>query len=514
MSMQKGANTAVPVPAVRVEVGWQSGPGVPDADASALLLAESGRVRSDDDFIFYNQPAHASGAVRYEGKQQGPTTVDALSVDLGRVEPAVEKIVIAASSDGGTFGQFQGLYVRVADASGGTEVARFDSPGATSETAFVLGELYRRQGGWKFRAVGQGYDTGLAGLATDFGITVDDPGQASAPPPPQTQAPAPPPPAAPPAPPQPQAPPPGQYAPPGGQYMPPPPGQYAPPPAQPGQYEQPGQPGQYAPPPDQYAPPPPPGGQYMPPPPPGQPGQYAPPPPPGYAPPQGPPQAPPPQAPPQAPAPQGGKISLTKNQPSVSLTKHGATSGHMRVNLNWTAREGVAKGRLGKRRRGVDLDLDLCCLWELQSGRRGIIHALGDMGALDRPPFIRLDKDDRTGAIETGENLTINLDHTADFKRILVFAEIYDGADDFRGLDAIATLFPVNTAPIEMRMDDCVDGSRDAVLALIENVGGELVVRREGRFVMPPPGRPRWGKMAVDEAYGWNLEWVAARGKD
>ncbi|QKW37920.1 TerD family protein [Actinomadura sp. NAK00032] len=491
MSMQKGANTAVPVPAVRVELGWQAGPGVPDADASALLVTESGRVRSDDDFVFYNQPSHASGAVRHDGKQQGPTVLDVLSVDLNRVEPAIDKIVIAASSDGGTFGQFQGLYVRVVDAAGGAEVARFDSQGATSETAFVLGELYRRQGAWKFRAVGQGYDSGLGGLATDYGISVDDPGQAAPPPP------------APPQPAQPQAPAQPQYAPPppppGGQYVPPPPpgGQYTPPP--PGQYAPPPPPGQYAPPPPppapgQYAPPPPPGGQYAPPPP----GQYAPPPPPAGA----------------APQQQGGKISLTKNAPSVSLTKHGATGGHMRVNLNWTAREGVAKGRLGKRRRGVDLDLDLCCLWELQDGRKGIIHAIGDMGALERAPFIKLDKDDRTGAIESGENLHINLDHTKDFKRILVFAEIYDGADDFRGLDAIATLFPVGAPPIDMRMDDCVDASRDAVLALIENVNGELVVRREGRFILPPPGRPRWGKMAVDQAYAWNLEWVASRGKD
>ncbi|MEV4677880.1 TerD family protein [Actinomadura sp. NPDC049382] len=491
MSMQKGANTAVPVPSVRVELGWQAGPGVPDADASALLVTESGRVRSDDDFVFYNQPAHGSGAVRHDGKQQGPTVLDVLSVDLNRVEPAIDKIVIAASSDGGTFGQFQGLYVRIVDAAGGAEVARFDSQGATSETAFVLGELYRRQGAWKFRAVGQGYDSGLAGLATDYGISVDDPGQAAPPPP------------APPQPAQPQAPAQPQYAPPppppGGQYVPPPPGgQYTPPPP-PGQYAPPPPPGQYAPPPPppapgQYAPPPPPGGQYAPPPP----GQYAPPPPPAGA----------------APQQQGGKISLTKNAPSVSLTKHGATGGHMRVNLNWTAREGVAKGRLGKRRRGVDLDLDLCCLWELQDGRKGIIHAIGDMGALERAPFIKLDKDDRTGAIESGENLHINLDHTKDFKRILVFAEIYDGADDFRGLDAIATLFPVGAPPIDMRMDDCVDASRDAVLALIENVNGELVVRREGRFILPPPGRPRWGKMAVDQAYAWNLEWVASRGKD
>ncbi|WP_241683061.1 TerD family protein [Actinomadura sp. J1-007] len=163
MSLQKGANTPVPVPSVRVELGWQGGPGVPDADASALLLAETGRVRSDDDFVFYNQPAHSSGAVRHEGKQQGPTVLDVLAVDLARVEPGIDRIVIAASSDGGTFGQFQGLYVRVVDAAAGTEVARFDSSGATTETAFVLGELYRRQGAWKFRAVGQGYDTGLAG---------------------------------------------------------------------------------------------------------------------------------------------------------------------------------------------------------------------------------------------------------------------------------------------------------------------------------------------------------------
>ncbi|WP_369218406.1 TerD family protein, partial [Streptomyces flavofungini] len=176
MTMPKGSNVPVPAPAVRIELGWGSGAGVPDADASALLLASSGKVRSDADFVFYNQPAHSSGAVRHEGKERGGAGfTDVLTVDLARVEPDVERVVLAASADGGTFGQVPGLYIRVLDAAGGAEIARYDSADATVETAFVLGELYRRQGAWKFRAVGQGYGSGLEGLATDYGISVDEP---------------------------------------------------------------------------------------------------------------------------------------------------------------------------------------------------------------------------------------------------------------------------------------------------------------------------------------------------
>ncbi|WP_191847539.1 TerD family protein, partial [Streptomyces violaceochromogenes] len=214
--MLKGSNTPVPTAALRVELGWRAGAGVPDADASALLLV-SGKVRSDADFVFYNQPAHSSGAIRHEGKRTTDGRVtDALLVDLARVEPAIETVVIAASADGGTFGHVPDLYIEVQDAAQGTPVARFDNPGATTETAFVLGEFYRRQGAWKFRAVGQGYSSGLEGLATDYGITVDEPQQAApapavapAPPaatppaastpPPMPQPAAPPPPAAPPA---------------------------------------------------------------------------------------------------------------------------------------------------------------------------------------------------------------------------------------------------------------------------------------------------------------------------
>ncbi|MBC9728413.1 VWA domain-containing protein [Streptomyces sp. TRM68367] len=147
---------------------------MPDIDASALLLTAAGRVRDDGDFVFYNQPRHASAAVNHVGKRTAAgVTTDTVEVDLRSLEPAVERIALCASADGGTFGQVPGLSLRLLDAGSGTELARFDMAAGT-ETAMIGGELYQRQGQWKFRAVGQGYASGLAGLATDFGITVDD----------------------------------------------------------------------------------------------------------------------------------------------------------------------------------------------------------------------------------------------------------------------------------------------------------------------------------------------------
>ncbi|MFG3549198.1 VWA domain-containing protein [Streptomyces sp. NPDC047725] len=201
-SLSKGANIAVDPPTVRVALVWTAAPGVPEVDASALLLTSAGRVRDDGDFVFYNQPRHASGAVRHLGKENGSgSTTDAVEVDLRSLEPGIERVVLCASADGGTFGQVPGLSLRLLDTATRTELARFDIEAGT-ETALVGGELYLRQGKWKFRAVGQGYASGLAGLATDFGITVDDAPPAAAPsaathpapqapPPPQALPPAP-----------------------------------------------------------------------------------------------------------------------------------------------------------------------------------------------------------------------------------------------------------------------------------------------------------------------------------
>ncbi|MFJ6832711.1 VWA domain-containing protein [Streptomyces sp. NPDC091209] len=173
-SMSKGANIPVAAQEVQVVLSWSGGPGAPDADASALLLRADGRVRDDGDFVFYNQPRHASGAVRHLGKRrEGDGTTDTVGVDLRALEPEIQRVVLGASADGGTFGRLSDLRLRLLDAATGQELALFDME-ATTETAFIGGELYLRGDQWKFRAVGQGYASGLAGLATDFGISVDE----------------------------------------------------------------------------------------------------------------------------------------------------------------------------------------------------------------------------------------------------------------------------------------------------------------------------------------------------
>ena len=191
--LAKGANVPVDAGAVRAELTWTARPGVPDIDGSALLLRADGKVRDDDDFVFYNQPRHPNGAVRHVGKSGGQDTVE---VDLAALPSDIERVVLAASADGGAFGAVPDLRLVVSNLGTGAEIATFPII-ASSETAMVSGELYRRTGQWKFRAVGQGYANGLAGLATDFGITVDDapaaPLQTPPPPPPGFVPPPPPP---------------------------------------------------------------------------------------------------------------------------------------------------------------------------------------------------------------------------------------------------------------------------------------------------------------------------------
>ncbi|MEU0045289.1 TerD family protein [Streptomyces werraensis] len=202
--MTPGSN--IPLPTARVTVDVAAPVRL---DVSGLLLTADGKVRSDDDFIFYNQPT--GPGVTY--RSGGGTAPDAITVATAAVPPGIEKIVVTASPDAA--GQtFQGIEptATVRDADTGAVLATFTPPQLGSETALVVVEIYLRNGAWKVRAVGQGYANGLAGIATDFGVSVEEPAapaQPVTPPAPQAAPPAPPAaaPQAPPAPAVPAAPP-------------------------------------------------------------------------------------------------------------------------------------------------------------------------------------------------------------------------------------------------------------------------------------------------------------------
>ncbi|GIJ58808.1 VWA domain-containing protein [Virgisporangium aurantiacum] len=362
-TLSKGQNMPLTATAVRAVIGWSAAGGAPDVDASALLLGPDRKVRDDADFIFFNQPTHPSGAVRHEGKQAG---ADTIGIDVSRLPAGVERVIIGASADGGTFGKAPGLHLRVLDAASGAELARFDITDATTETAYLFGEVYKRGDSWKLRAVGQGYASGLKGFATDFGVSVDDPAPAPpaasrpAAPPPASRPAAPPaasrpaaPPAAPPqappaapfqAPPTPQAPPAAPYqappappsgpyqapqAPPTGPYQAPPTGPYQAPPA--GPYQAPQAPYQA-----------PPAGPYQ-------------------APPGGAPGVPAPQAPqPGAqPAAAGGPVNLAKQRKLVDMEKRAAQQAPQLLNLTKQAAVSLQKRGLSDHTARVALCLDI-----------------------------------------------------------------------------------------------------------------------------------------------------------
>ncbi|MFF7788977.1 TerD family protein [Streptomyces sp. NPDC007991] len=177
-AMLKGSNVPLEATTVRAVLRWTPGQGVPDVDASALLLGPDGHVRSDEDFVFYNQPRHPSGKVWRLGKKRvAEGLTDTIQTDLAGVESGVSRILLVASADGVTFDRVRALRILLYDAAGtGAEaLAYFDvKPETGQETALICGELYRRGEGWKFRALGEGYSNGLQGLATDYGISVDE----------------------------------------------------------------------------------------------------------------------------------------------------------------------------------------------------------------------------------------------------------------------------------------------------------------------------------------------------
>ncbi|WP_066944476.1 TerD family protein [Streptomyces lushanensis] len=213
-------------------------------------------------------------------------------------------------------------------------------------------------------------------------------------------------------------------------------------------------------------------------------------------------------------------IELTRRRPSVSLSKQGAATGNLRVNLSWRMRTSDIEDRS---RQGssllrhplklfkpdvvqahtqgmVNVDLDLGCMYELTDGSKGVVQPLGGfLGDLNDPPFVKLSGDDRFGS-GSGETIYVNLDHWEKIKRLLVFVYIYDQTPAFDRTHAHVTLYPSSGPRIEIALDADTPQARSCAVFSVENVKGELIVRREVKFV--------YGFQAeLDRLYGWGLQW-------
>ncbi|MCC9145958.1 MULTISPECIES: TerD family protein [unclassified Arthrobacter] len=190
LTLSKGSNLSLTKADPGLEravigLGWdpRTTSGDPfDLDASALLLGANGKVRSQDDFIFYNQLSAKDGSVVHLGDNRtglGDGDDEQILIDLSILTDDVDRVVIVVSIDQAdarhqNFGQVRDAYCRVVNQDTDTEVVRYDlSEDAAAETCMIFAEIYRNRGEWKFRAIGQGYASGLYGVATDFGIALD-----------------------------------------------------------------------------------------------------------------------------------------------------------------------------------------------------------------------------------------------------------------------------------------------------------------------------------------------------
>ena len=214
-------------------------------------------------------------------------------------------------------------------------------------------------------------------------------------------------------------------------------------------------------------------------------------------------------------------MELTRRHSAVSLTRQGADSGHLQINLSWRMRSSDFDGR--PRRDGgllrnplrmfkpepvqghtqgmVKVDLDLACLYELKDGSKGVVQSLGGLlGEINAPPYVKLSGDDRFGG-SSGETIYVNLDHKDEIKRLLVFVYIYDGTPAFDRTHAVVTLIPSSGPRIEIGLDERAPEARSCAVLLIEHDSkGHLVARREVRYV--------YGfQSELDRLYGWGLQW-------
>jgi tellurite resistance protein TerA len=212
------------------------------------------------------------------------------------------------------------------------------------------------------------------------------------------------------------------------------------------------------------------------------------------------------KAPQQASAPvstaKAGPVNLTKRGETVNLSKS-STGAPVRLNLNWNQRPQSSGGFMKRLTSGGNIDLDLGCLWELTTGHKGVVQALGNaFGDLDGPPFVKLDKDDRSGAATDGENLLVSGEHSQYIKRLAVFAFIYEGVKKWSQADAVVTIHSAD-GPVTINLDETRDGVGMCAVCIIESTSSGFAIERQVQYVS--------GHRELDEMFGWGLNWRAGR---
>jgi tellurite resistance protein TerA len=374
-------------------------PGIP-VDVSCFGVDSFDKLSDERYMVFYNQLASPGDAVKLDlspGKARFAVNLDALPASIA-------KLVFVAAIDGAQTMRSLGASKMTI---GGAVQFPWSGTDFGDEKAVIVGEIYRKDGQWRFGAVGQGFNGGLSALLAHFG---------------GSEAPA--------ATPAPAA------------------------------------------------------------------------------------------APVAQPKVSLSKVTLEKRGDKVSLDKRGARGyGRIHVNLNWN-QSGIAApapaapaktGFLARLTGAVNarssrgIDLDLGCMFEMADGRPGLVQALGNAwGNLDSAPYIKLEGDDRTGAISGGENLWINGDQFDNIKRALIFSFIYEGVPNWAATDGVVTIEVPNQAPIEVRLDQGGTQMMCAI-AMIENRGGTLQVTKLVEYFQQDAKTSAHELM--DRKYGFGLRW-------
>jgi tellurite resistance protein TerA len=408
MQLQPGQNSPIVGGNPRLIINAPSLPGGIELDMTAFSLAANGKVLGDEGMVFYGATRSPDGSVELDIASR------AFTLNLARVPAQIEKVAICLTLEkSGSPQAFSSLSSLSIDVQHGGETLSFaPNVGSMTEKALILVEVYRRGSDWKARALGQGFNGGLAPLATNYGVDVEGDSSAGAPASPTPPTPPPTPPTPPPTPP----------------------------------------------------------------------------------------------TPPSKPV-DLSKITLEKKQP-VNLTKGAGHGGFGKIicNLNWDPKGGnTGGGGFLQRMMGSAgaIDLDLACFFELGDGGKGVIQALGNsFGSYDSPPFCQLMGDDRSGSSSQGEFLHINGDHWALFRRVLVYAFIYEGAPSWDRAGAKVNITMPGQPPLEAVIDQHRDQGCCAI-AMLENGGGQLSVTKLVEFFRD--------QQEMDQAYGFGFRWEAGR---